>query len=87
MRLLHGSYLEISAPDLSKCKAHNDFGKGFYLTPNWKRAWQMGRRSCRLHHGSITVNAFLFYPKLSGKKGFPSRCLTALPRNGPNLFC
>ena len=69
MRLLHGSYLEISAPDLSKCKVHNDFGKGFYLTPNWKRAWQMGRRSCRLHHGSITVNAFLFYPKLSVQKG------------------
>ena len=24
MRLLHGSYLEISVPDLSKCKSHND---------------------------------------------------------------
>lgn len=69
MRLLHGSYLEISVPDLSKCKSHNDFGKGFYLTPNWKRAWLMGRRSCMLHHGSITVNAFLFYPKQSEQKG------------------
>ena len=39
MRLLHGSYMEIVTPDLSKCKSHNDFGKGFYLTPNWKRAW------------------------------------------------
>lgn len=44
MKLLHGSYIEINKPDLSKCKSHNDFGKGFYLTPNWKRAWQMGKR-------------------------------------------
>ena len=35
MRLLHGSYTEILTPDLSKCKGKNDFGKGFYLTPNW----------------------------------------------------
>lgn len=69
MRLLHGSYLEITKPNLDKCKSNNDFGKGFYLTPNWKRAWQMGRRSCALHQGQITVNAFLFYPKECLKKG------------------
>ena len=45
MRLLHGSYTEILTPNLSKCKGKNDFGRGFYLTPNWKRAWQMGKRS------------------------------------------
>lgn len=69
MRLLHGSYLDIKRPDLSKCKSNNDFGKGFYLTPNWKRAWQMGKRSCALHHGLITVNAFLFYPQECLRKG------------------
>lgn len=69
MRLLHGSYMEISKPDLSKCKSHNDFGRGFYLTPNWKRAWQMGRRSSMLHRGQITVNAFLFFPRQSEQKG------------------
>lgn len=70
MRLLHGSYIEITTPDLSKCKSHNDFGKGFYLTPNWKRAWQMGKRSSFIHNGTITVNAFLFYPKRCEQKGF-----------------
>lgn len=69
MRLLHGSYTEILTPDLSKCKGKNDFGKGFYLTPNWKRAWQMGKRSAFLHGGKITVNAFLFYPNIGEKKG------------------
>ena len=69
MRLLHGSYTEILTPNLSKCKGKNDFGKGFYLTPNWKRAWQMGKRSTFLHGGKITVNAFLFYPNIGEKKG------------------
>lgn len=69
MRLLHGSYTEILTPDLTKCKGKNDFGKGFYLTPNWKRAWQMGKRSTFLHGGKITVNAFLFYPNIGEKKG------------------
>lgn len=64
MRLLHGSYTEILTPNLTKCKGKNDFGKGFYLTPNWKRAWQMGKRSTFLHGGKITVNAFLFYPNI-----------------------
>lgn len=69
MRLLHGSYTEILTPNLTKCKGKNDFGKGFYLTPNWKRAWQMGKRSTFLHVGKITVNAFLFYPNIGEKKG------------------
>lgn len=69
MRLLHGSYTEILTPDLSKWKGKNDFGKGFYLTPNWKRAWQMGKRSTFLHGGKITVNAFLFYPNIGEKNG------------------
>lgn len=69
MRLLHGSYMEITSPDLSKCKSRNDFGRGFYLTPNWKRAWQMCKRSSMFHHGNVTVNAFLFYPKRCEQKG------------------
>lgn len=32
MRLYHGSYCEVRTPDLSKCAAYKDFGKGFYLT-------------------------------------------------------
>ena len=56
MRLLHGTYTEILTPDLSICKGKNDFGKGFYLTPNWKRAWQMGKRSTFLYGGEIQTS-------------------------------
>ena len=69
MRLLHGSYLDIERPDLQKCKSLNDFGRGFYLTPNWKRAWQMAKRSAALHQGKVTVNSFLFYPQVAQNKG------------------
>ena len=30
--LYHGSYIEVSQIDLSKCKYGLDFGKGFYVT-------------------------------------------------------
>lgn len=30
--LYHGSYCEVREPDLKKCQARKDFGKGFYLT-------------------------------------------------------
>lgn len=86
MRLLHGSYTEILAPDLSKCKGKNDFGKGFYLTPNWKRAWQMGKRSTFLHGGKITVNAFLFYPNIGEKKDFKLKSLKNSQQNGQSSF-
>lgn len=33
MILYHGSYLEISQPDLAHSRDAVDFGKGFYLTP------------------------------------------------------
>ena len=32
MILYHGSYAEISEPDLSHSRANVDFGKGFYTT-------------------------------------------------------
>lgn len=86
MRLLHGNNTEILTPDLSKCKGKNDFGKGFYLTPNWKRAWQMGKRSTFLHGGKITVNAFLFYPKIGEKKDFKLKSFKDSQLNGQSSF-
>ena len=44
MRLLHGSNVEVRKPDLKECHSKNDFGRGFYLTPSWNRAWEMGKR-------------------------------------------
>lgn len=64
MKLLHGSNITIDKPDLSKCGDNNDFGRGFYLTPNWSRALQMAQRRCASDGGSPVVNAYLFY---SGK--------------------
>lgn len=38
MVLYHGSYCEISSPDLDKCAPYKDFGKGFYLTTSYQQA-------------------------------------------------
>lgn len=38
MILYHGSYCEVSKPDLEKCAARKDFGKGFYLTSSKEQA-------------------------------------------------
>lgn len=38
MLLYHGSYCEVRKPDLTKCAAFKDFGKGFYLTSSKEQA-------------------------------------------------
>lgn len=38
MLLYHGSYCEVSMPELSKCAGYKDFGKGFYLTSSKEQA-------------------------------------------------
>lgn len=38
MQLYHGSYCEVSEPDLSKCGKYRDFGQGFYLTTSERQA-------------------------------------------------
>ena len=45
--LYHGSYCEVSAPDLDKCVAKKDFGKGFYLTSSKKQAESFVRLSVK----------------------------------------
>ena len=60
MRLLHGSNIEIRQPDLRMCKSNNDFGRGFYLTPQWQRAFLMAKRRAGRDGGNPVVNAFLF---------------------------
>ena len=36
--LYHGSYCEVSSPDLKQCAKYKDFGQGFYLTSSKKQA-------------------------------------------------
>jgi hypothetical protein len=37
--LYHGSYMEVSDIDLSKCKRGLDFGHGFYVTSSYEQAY------------------------------------------------
>lgn len=61
MRLYHGSYCRISDIDLTKSRDHKDFGKGFYLTPDFSRAVTMANRSVILNQsGSPEVNPYIF---------------------------
>lgn len=36
--LYHGSFCEVTAPDLERCARYKDFGKGFYLTTDLAQA-------------------------------------------------
>lgn len=38
MELYHGSQVVVTKPSLDKARLHNDYGKGFYTTPNWDLA-------------------------------------------------
>lgn len=59
--LYHGSNVEIDSIDFSKCKPGKDFGKGFYLNPNYEQARGMAIRTTRtLGIGKVIVNEFQF---------------------------
>ena len=38
MTLYHGSFLEITKPDLVHSRPNIDFGRGFYVTPLYEQA-------------------------------------------------
>lgn len=59
--LYHGSNVEINEVDLGKCKPGKDFGKGFYLNPNYSQAYGMAVRTTKiLKRGTEIVTAFEF---------------------------
>ena len=43
--LYHGSYCQVSEPDLERCARRKDFGQGFYLTTSRKQAESFLRTS------------------------------------------
>ena len=47
MKLYHGSWCEVSEPDLSKCGKYKDFGQGLYLTSSKKQAEAFAKISTR----------------------------------------
>lgn len=69
MRLLHGSNVEIVQPYLVKCQSLNDFGRGFYLTPQWQRAYLMAKRRAGRDGGGLIVTPFLYYPSKAQEHG------------------
>lgn len=59
MRIYHGSYMEISKPDITHSRTNVDFGRGFYTTPLLEQA----RKWCGKFKGkkkSAVVSAYDF---------------------------
>ena len=42
--LYHGSYCEVSQPDLGMCSKRKDFGRGFYVTTYKEQAEKWARK-------------------------------------------
>lgn len=62
MRLYHGSYCKINEINLAFSRDYKDFGRGFYLTPDFSRAVTMANRSVILNNGGeAEVNPYIFY--------------------------
>ncbi len=61
IRLHHGSYVRIDNIDLSKSRIGKDFGKGFYLNPDFEQArlWAESRVKI-FQHGEPIVTSFEF---------------------------
>ena len=60
MILYHGSYCLIDSIDLDVCRAHTDFGKGFYLTPIRSQAVRRARLKARLTLSEPVLNVYSF---------------------------
>jgi hypothetical protein len=61
MKVYHGSYKEIEIIDLTKCKPHKDFGRGFYVTNIRSQAEYWAKRMGRDHDTEGYVTEFTFY--------------------------
>lgn len=59
MKVYHGSWIEVSVPDLKHSRTDVDFGKGFYVTPIREQAVKWcGRFKRRGKQGSVTSYIF-----------------------------
>lgn len=47
MILYHGSYVEVSAPDVMHSRSNVDFGRGFYVTPIYDQARKWAEKFAR----------------------------------------
>jgi len=61
MILFHGSNVEVSSIDLSRCGKYKDFGQGFYLTSLKQQAFEWAKKiTKRLGIGKATLNMYEF---------------------------
>lgn len=61
IRLFHGSNVEIDKIRLDLCRPGKDFGKGFYLNPNYDQAYKMAVKTTRIaRSGAEIVTGFEF---------------------------
>ena len=50
MRLYHGTNVAFDAIDLTKSKPYKDFGRGFYLSPNYEQAMELIKENAEVWH-------------------------------------
>ena len=70
MKVYHGSYIEISEIDLSKCEKNKDFGQGFYVTKNRNHADEWAERIGNRNKTNGIVTEFEFGKYLYIEKDF-----------------
>lgn len=51
----HGSYMEVSQPDLKECKEGKDFGRGFYITTDRNQAIKFAKLIAQRHSTTYGV--------------------------------
>ena len=61
MKVYHGSYIEVSVIDLSKCELGRDFGRGFYVTKLCEQAEFWAKRKGRINNSDGVVTEYTFY--------------------------
>lgn len=61
IKLHHGSYMYIERIDLAKSRPGKDFGKGFYLNPDFEQAMLWGKSRAKIiSTGEAIVTSFEF---------------------------
>lgn len=55
IKLFHGSNIEINKIRLDLCRPGKDFGKGFYLNPNYQQAYKMAVRTTRISRSGVEI--------------------------------
>lgn len=63
MILYHGSYVEVSAPDVTYSRSNVDFGRGFYVTPIYDQARKWAEKFARRGKTAV-ISRYMFDEKV-----------------------